>query len=59
MDELEKLRSEIFDWKDTASESLIDSLEELNEFDRGRYQGMFHAYDDVTDYIRSKLKYGE
>lgn len=55
----EELRSYLYDERYHCYEYLVDCLEELNEFQRGREVGYIHALESVMEMLRHQLKYGE
>lgn len=54
----EELRDHLLEEKYFVSDSLLENLEELTEFQRGRYRGELDAYQDIIDTLRNILKYG-
>ncbi len=56
-DQIEKLRDNLCEEKQSLMEILVERLEELSDFELGRYQGEIAAYDDVLQMLRNILKY--
>ena len=54
----EELREHLWEERHAVMECLVDRLEDTTEFERGRYVGMIHAFDDVNGTLRNILKYG-
>lgn len=57
-DEIESLRMKLAEEKHSVMEILVERLEELSDFELGRYQGEIAAYDDVLMTLRNIQKYG-
>lgn len=54
----EELREHLIDEKHSIMEDLLERLDDLNEFERGRYQGAYRTIDGVIATLRNILKYG-
>ena len=55
----EEFREYVFELKSDAKEYLVESLEDLSEFNRGRSIGYVDACNDILETLRQILKYGE
>lgn len=54
----EELREHLWEERQYLQEELMDRLDELSEFERGRFQGEYKALDGVIGTLRNILKYG-
>lgn len=54
----EELREHILEERQAVLEDLMERVDDLTEFERGRYQGCYRALDDVIGTLRDILKYG-
>ena len=55
----EQLREYLYDECEFLVERLIDSYEDLTEFDKASYIGQIRAYNDILSEIRQSLKHDE
>lgn len=55
----EELRDYLLEEKHNLLEDLADRLEELSEFQRGRFQGEIRGIEAVMYILRNALKYGD
>ena len=54
----EELREHLWEEKQAIMEDLMERVDDLTEFERGRYQGEYRALDGVIGTLRNILKYG-
>lgn len=59
MDELEKFREWLYEDRKFTMEGLVDNLKEIDDFERGYYQGKVIMANEIMEYIRNRLKYGD
>lgn len=55
----EELRDYLWEERQDLAESLIDTLDETTEFDRGNFHGQYIAYSSFIRLLRDILKYGD